>query len=182
MERGASFATKRQPMDNSCDALMRACGLRGFRFPPLESRITRYFHLRYLSIDNPRAWNFFFFPLFTGKGLANERNRYTIVRFCARKKGAWKEGTLVTRWSPNDTCPTYFTRTVTVTERANFETISGSKVGYLLGEVPLPRSYVVPLLPRRASHCSLVSLTVRKFFLKILLSSVVYRWKFIRGE
>lgn len=25
MEREASFATKRQPMDNSCDALMRAC-------------------------------------------------------------------------------------------------------------------------------------------------------------
>lgn len=69
-----------------------------------------------------------------------------------------------------------------VGERANFETISGSKVGYLLGEVPLPRSYVVPLLPRRASHCSLVSLTVRKFFLKILLSSVVYRWRFIRGD
>lgn len=48
MER--AFATKRQPMNNSCDALMRACGLRGFRFPPLESRIARYFHLRYLSM------------------------------------------------------------------------------------------------------------------------------------
>lgn len=184
MERGASFATKRQPMDNSCDALMRACGLRGLDFRPSShgSPVIFIYDIYRCSIDNPRAWNFFFLPLFTGKGLANERNRYTIVRFCARKKGAWKEGTLVTRWSPNDTCPTYFTRTVTVTERANFETISGSKVGYLLGEVPLPRSYVVPLLPRRASHCSLVSLTVRKFFLKILLSSVVYRWKFIRGE
>lgn len=44
-------------------------------------------------------------------------------------------------------------------------------------EVPL-RPSIVPLLPTRASHCSLVSLTVRKFFLKILLS-YVWRLSFI---
>lgn len=66
--------------------------------------------------------------------------------------------------------------------RANFETISGSKVGGFSCEVPL-RPSIVPLLPRRASHCSLVSLTVRKSFFKILLSYVVYRcWRFVRGE
>lgn len=104
--------------------------------------------------------------------------------FSAQKRKDWKEGTLVVRWLfvTERHTSNLFCLDGKVAERANFETISGSKVGYLLGEVPLPRSYVVPLLPRRASHCSLVSLTVRKFFLKILLSSVVYRWRFIRGE
>lgn len=104
--------------------------------------------------------------------------------FSAQKRKDWKEGTLVVRWLfvTERHTSNLFCLDGNVGERANFETISGSKVGYLLGEVPLPRSYVVPLLPRRASHCSLVSLTVRKFFLKILLSSVVYRWRFIRGE
>lgn len=104
--------------------------------------------------------------------------------FSAQKRKDWKEGTLVVRWLfvTERHTSNLFCLDGKVAERANFETISGSKVGYLLGEVPLPRSYVVPLLPRRASHCSLVSLTVRKFFLKILLSSVVYRWRFIRGD
>lgn len=180
---------------DSCDALVRAlvC-VRGFRFPPLElspiklllfsrdiyrSIIRKHGIIIYINFLYIILYiNLVFFPLFM------EIHDRSFRLFSARKRKDWKEGTLVVRWLfvAERYTSNLFCLDGKVAERANFETISGSKVGYLLGEVPLPRSYVVPLLPRRASHCSLVSLTVRKFFLKILLSSVVYRWRFIRGD
>lgn len=127
--------------------------------PIIFVSLTRYVYLY------PNARNFLY-PLREEERLAGEALRSFVWAFCEQRARGGKVdgGDNGGSSSPNDN---HFA------SRANFETISGSKVGGFSCEVPL-RPSIVPLLPRRASHCSLVSLTVRKSFFKILLSYVWY--------